>query len=153
MGATSLWAKCMAECEGNEHKAKYNYIYDRVRSLERIKNKSASQKEAQLREGKGFFENLSNGNYGLARTYWVYGVLLGLALCIPLYFIRTVVLIPYFLFWTFYQMVVLTGIWKSSNKYKGSKIWVIMARFAAILGWLSLITLWFTQVYMPLYNA
>jgi len=139
----ALWAKCMSVCEGNEQKAKYKYINERVKSLSRSIKEQVNQNAQSAREGKGFFENLSSGNYGLAKTYWIYGVIVGFILGVPFRFITSIAAIyVYFALVTGYQMAVFPGIWHSADEYKGPKIWSVLAKLAVVIGMLILIVSW-----------
>ena len=139
----ALWAKCMSVCEGDEQKAKYKYINEKVKSLSRNNKKQVSQEAQRVRDenGKGFFNNLEAGNYSLAQTYWLYGVVVGFILAIPIIFITSAPLVgTYVLVVAIYQMAVLLGIWRSAKKYNGAKVWAVLAKLYAILGWLTLIS-------------
>ena len=92
---------------------------------------------------KGFFKKLSDGDFGLAKTYWLYGVLVSivgnilmqgavLSGSIALIIVLLLVVIIYAVFQ-------LTGVWNASNRYTGLKIWAILAKIAVILGVLSLL--------------
>ena len=152
----ALWAKCMSVCEGDEQKAKYKYINKRVKSLSQNNKEQVSQEAESLREGKGFIVNLSSGNYSLAQTYWLYGVVGGVVLGIPFSFITSNFITSIGTGWIFtylfsiviYQITVLFGVWRSSDKYSGPKIWAILAKLAVILNWLMLFTTWFIFTYI-----
>ncbi len=87
---SALWAKCMSICEGDEQKAKYKYINERVKTITLNNKKAAHQGAEHIREGKSFIYNLSSGNYSLAQTYWLYGVAGGFVLGIPFNFITSI---------------------------------------------------------------
>jgi hypothetical protein len=215
---SALWAKAMAICDGDENKAKYEYIRARVRYLlEREKDPSktvrqpnseeaveiSSQQEPVLNKNedvdandeelmaefgiifdgeayrfqeyryerrndainyaklvrnkseppktiarstntekpivdyRGFIHKLSDGGYGLAKTYWVYGVLVGVVVNIAVEFIESAsIIIALMLAYILYEVPVLLGIWSASNKYTGPSLWVILAKIATVLGWL-----------------
>jgi len=93
---------------------------------------------------KGFFEKLSDGDFGLAKTYWLYGVLVSIvgtilmqgaalsgskALAIVLLLVTIV-----------YAAFQLTGVWNAAKRYTGLKIWAILARIAVVIGVLSLLS-------------
>ena len=92
---------------------------------------------------KGFFKKLSDGDFGLAKTYWLYGVLVSivgnilmqgavLSGSIALIIVLLLVVIIYAVFQ-------LTGVWNASNRYTGLKIWAILAKISAVLSVLGLI--------------
>jgi len=77
-----------------------------------------------------------NGEAGLARTYWLFGGLVGFFFWLLIGSVRpgsgAAVLagaaLGAFLFW------VNTGIWRASKKYEGPSMWAGIARAAAALG-------------------
>jgi hypothetical protein len=94
-------------------------------------------KEEQVPEQKNLLENLWEGNLGLAMTYWVYGVLGGIVWGVGISALKPdpegdLVKLVWLLF-TCYYFVIYVGIWQAANKYVGSKIWAILAKFAIII--------------------
>jgi hypothetical protein len=88
---------------------------------------------------KGFFGNLSNGDFGLAKTYWLYGVLVGFVVNIAMTPITSIgLLIIVMLAYTAYEIPVIMGTWRAAKKYEGSKIWAVLAKIAVVLGAISL---------------
>lgn len=91
-------------------------------------------------ESKGFVSKLVNGDFGLAKTYWLYGFVVGIVInvltrIVPSLGALTVILalaIPY-------QVMVLLGVWRAADKYQGRKAWAILAKIAAVLGWLGVL--------------
>jgi tetrahydromethanopterin S-methyltransferase subunit G len=89
---------------------------------------------------RGFFSKLVNGDFGLAKTYWLYGFVVGLIInvltrIIPSLGALAVILavaIPY-------QIMVLLGVWRAADKYQGRKAWAILAKIATVLGWLGVL--------------
>jgi hypothetical protein len=88
----------------------------------------------------GFFQKLSSGEFGLAKTYWLYGVVVGFVLSlgiqtitsIGIYTLATLIYAPY-------QTLVLLGTWRASQKYEGWKGWAALANFSVVLGAIGLI--------------
>ena len=87
-----------------------------------------------------YIEDLLTGNLGLAMTYWVYGVLAGfvwgaaLTTLQPEYdFQRTDV--NRFAEYAFigYYILIYVAIWNAASKYKGSKVWSVLAKFVLVL--------------------
>ncbi len=72
---------------------------------------------------KGFFSKLSNGDFGLAKTYWLYNVLVGTVFNILM---KLIISIEFFIIalvaYIAYSIPVLIGLWQSANKYKGKKL-------------------------------
>jgi tetrahydromethanopterin S-methyltransferase subunit G len=89
---------------------------------------------------RGFLSKLVNGDFGLAKTYWLYGFVVGLIInvltrIIPSLGALAVILavaIPY-------QIMVLLGVWRAADKYQGRKAWAILAKIATVLGWLGVL--------------
>jgi gas vesicle protein len=88
---------------------------------------------------RGFFGKLVNGDYGLAKTYWLYGGLVGgiaggivslipeLVQSIGLFFILM-------LCGTAYHITIAIGTWRAASKYQGSKIWAVLAKISVVIG-------------------
>ncbi len=67
---------------------------------------------------KGFFSRLSSGEFGLAKTYWLYGVVIGVALNMALKVVTSLgVLAVALVAVTLYQVMVLLGIWRAASRY------------------------------------
>jgi len=81
---------------------------------------------------KGFIKQLISGDYGLARTYWLYFVLGGMAINLLLFFPMSSsslgLIVVSMLAAIAYDIVVLTGIWNAAARYTGSKIWSVLAK-------------------------
>ena len=81
---------------------------------------------------KGFIKQLIDGDFGLAKTYWLYFVLGGIAvnllLMIPISSSSLGLIVVSMLAAIAYYIVVLTGIWNSASRYTGSKIWSVLAK-------------------------
>lgn len=90
-----------------------------------------------LIENKIFFDKLINGDLGLAKTFWIYNILVNIVLAIiyqvDLINANTTVFwiinIPHIIYYT----IVLLGIWIASNKYKGKQYWAILAKVYVVV--------------------
>jgi hypothetical protein len=84
---------------------------------------------------------LWRGEYSLPVTYWVFGVIGNIALGIPLNLMSpdgNQILFYSFLALAFvYSIVVAVGIWRSASKYQGLALWKYLAKFIAILSFIS----------------
>lgn len=96
---------------------------------------NSAEVKASSTVSKGFFWRLVSGDYGLARTYWLYGVLttalagwiaraidsviptLGLVLHVAL---------------MGYVILCLVGVWRAADRYQGPVLWALLARGAVI---------------------
>ena len=100
--------------------------------------------DTEVRSGesgnKGLFSRLANGDYGLAKTYWLYGVVIGVALNMVLRVVTSLgMLAVAIVLVTIYQAMVLLGTWRAASRYQGWKGWAILAKIATVLGWLSVL--------------
>lgn len=83
----------------------------------------------------GFFRKLSNGEFSLARTYWLYGVVVGAVFRILTTVIPWPVIVAILsVIWIAYAVFLYMGIWKAAGKYTGKRIWAILAQIMAVLG-------------------
>jgi hypothetical protein len=92
----------------------------------------------------GVAVNLWRGNYTLVKTYWLFGIVGGLALGLAvgvLLAITTSVVLALFGIATLWawQVFVSVAIWRSAGKYTGARIWKILARIALVLSFLQLL--------------
>jgi hypothetical protein len=89
---------------------------------------------------KGFFGELANGDFGLAKTYWLYGVVVGVVVTIISSKVTSIGgLVILMLAYTAYEIPVLMGIWRAANKYQGQKIWAVLAKIAVVVGAIMLV--------------
>ena len=94
-------------------------------------------KEESVPEQKNLLVNLWEGNLGLAMTYWVYGVLGGIVWGVGIAALQPDpegdLIKHVWLLFACYYFVVYVGIWQAANKFVGSKVWAILAKFATII--------------------
>jgi hypothetical protein len=147
-----LWAKAFSESQGDDSKSQALYIKlrvqaerDRRRQEAAIKNVTAPESARQrLLDstpddsepwGKDFFERLANGDLGLARTYWLCGVLVALVVSLISSFITSTRVITVFMaiYTIGYGVPWALGTWRAARKYEGPKIWAVLARVAIVL--------------------
>ncbi len=79
------------------------------------------------------------GNFGLAKTYWLFGVLVGLLVGWVLNnfwlgILFWIIAIPYLFYW----IAVSIGVWNAATKYRGNPLWAILAQISVILGFVAL---------------
>ena len=87
-----------------------------------------------------FLTDLKDGDYGLAKTYWLFGVIGNILisfLIIPILSISKVLLIIGLIVIVIYTIIVLIGIWNSASNYRGSNFWSLLAKIAVVLGVIS----------------
>lgn len=94
-------------------------------------------------ESGGFFSKLTQGDYGLPKTYWLFGVLGNLLFIVPIALAAAAesmpILVLSLIASVVYSLVVAVGIWRASDKYLGPKVWAVLAKIAVILGILRLL--------------
>jgi len=94
---------------------------------------------------KNFFIKLKDGDFGLAKTYWLFGVLVSIiyriflelalvANSIGIIYAANIALIVYSYFHLF-------GLWNSADRYTGKKVWAFLAKVAVVLGVIQVIGL------------
>jgi hypothetical protein len=79
---------------------------------------------------KSFFSMLSNGDFGLAKTFLLHGLFLGFAMSIfltPLASIKLFV-VTTLVVATLYSIPSHMGVWRAANKYEGRKVWATLAK-------------------------
>lgn len=135
-----LWAKAYAESDGDEAKSKALYIKLRVQQENADNAVTAIQREKQAgyfaaESSYGFFSKLSRGDYGLAKTYWLYGVAVGIVVNIVFSIIKSPGIIAIALLaYAVYEIPVIMGIWRSATKYTGPNVWAVLAKVASVFG-------------------
>lgn len=93
-------------------------------------------------ESGGFFSKLTQGDYGLPKTYWLFGVLGNLLFIFPVALAAAAesmpILVLVLIASVVYSLAVAVGIWRASDKYLGPKVWAVLAKIAVLLGILRL---------------
>lgn len=105
---------------------------------------------------KGFFYNLRMGNYSLAKTFWLYGVLFSVASGAVIQYLSNPH-VAYSIFRKFgigggyfiygaievliiaYCVNVYIGIWRVADKYTGKEIWKKLAKIMVVIWWITLV--------------
>jgi len=104
--------------------------------VEKVKKTTQSSSDS-------FFTKLTNGDFGLPKTYWLFGVLGGLLFIIPVALAAAAeslgALVAVLLASVIYSLIVAVGIWRASDKYQGPKVWAVLAKIAVIIGILRLL--------------
>ena len=87
----------------------------------------------------GFWTKLIQGHYGLAKTYWLFGIAGGVVILILTSAIAFadggigmllgvgLAALAYFVIWAI-------GVWRAATLYQGRRLWAILAKVAVILG-------------------
>ena len=91
--------------------------------------------ENQTKEEKIFFDKLVMGEYGLAKTFWLYGFLVRVLANGILRFISDKsIFIVCILLYLLYEFFVMIGTWHAANRYMGLKLWPALAKLIVIFG-------------------
>lgn len=103
---------------------------------------------ANAKADQDFFRRLYNGEFSLARTFWLYNIvftfliaLVG-SLIVGLFApgaIATILDIALGLFLLFYGVHCYMGIWRSASRYKGLALWAWLAKIYAVLGFVMVV--------------
>ena len=90
---------------------------------------------------KGFFKRLADGDFGLARTYWLYGVLVSISVNLVSNFFITSIggLLLLTLAYAAYDISVILGTWRAARKYQGPRLWANLAKSMTIVGAIMLV--------------
>jgi hypothetical protein len=103
------------------------------------------EESTKIVKEKNFITRLFNGDISLAVTYWIFGVIIGniiLGMLCSLIDAKYFELIPkvgilpiniFLLIGLVYNIFILIAIYRSAVKYKGNKIWSILARILVII--------------------
>ncbi len=109
----------------------------RDENFDNLKNKSFNNSTSE----KGFLKKLRDGDYGLAKTYWLYGIGFSIIIGIIIQIIFAamgrsgiviafIVILISIIYTAFFQ---LPGLWRAAKKYQGAKIWAILAQIIVII--------------------
>lgn len=89
---------------------------------------------------KSFFVKIWSGDFGLAKTYWLYWVLVLIAVnTVVIIRPTTATLVIAALAYIAYLIPAVIGIWRAANRYEGRKIWAVLAMISVVLGMISIV--------------
>ena len=92
---------------------------------------------------KSFFYMLVKGDFGLVKTFWLLGVVLGIVAIMAMAMMPSMYALTLFMsLYGIFAFTVLIGIWKAAASYQGAKIWGFLARLSAVGGFLALFFAW-----------
>ena len=82
-----------------------------------------------------FLKQMRNGELGLAKTFWLYGVVASIVLQM-IFMFSLLFVIPAFIvgpLMIYYVILNLLGVWKASDGYQGPGVWAILAKIFVAL--------------------
>tara|TARA_X000000950_G_scaffold48872_1_gene57005 strand:- start:3824 stop:4162 length:339 start_codon:yes stop_codon:yes gene_type:complete len=88
-------------------------------------------------KNENFFVRFWNGKLSLPMSYWGVGVGIGILFGFIIVAFVIAAGLSDDAMWGFiipFQIYTVVGIWRSANKYKGSKFWAILAKIAVVFG-------------------
>ena len=98
--------------------------------------------------GQDFFRRLRNGEFSLARTFWLYNIVCTFVMALVGNLIvgligpgaiGTILDIAVSLFLFVYAVHCYMGIWRSASRYTGLALWAMLARFYTVLGFVAIV--------------
>ncbi len=124
----------------NNMNSKINVSVDKD-SIDSASSNSTRKTINETAVEKGFFKKLRDGDYGLAKTYWLYGIVVGIVFAFIERLIlmamgkegvllALVIVLVSFVYAVFFQI---QGLWRAAKKYQGSRIWAILAQIVVVV--------------------
>lgn len=106
----------------------------------------------RVRISKPWYKKLWDGDYSLAKSYWGFTVLASLLAVAAVRFFSFIagdglapfLFLVYFAAVFVYSPVAMVGVWRSSKRYAGARIWAILARLCVAIGVLNYVNALFT---------
>ncbi len=101
---------------------------------------SGEVERSDMVKSKGFFTRLTLGEYGLFKTFWIFGFLITFVLNVIYEILNYFMVLDdvwYLIIgMTFvgWAVTVWTGIWRAADMYKGKQVWAGLAYLSVILG-------------------
>lgn len=115
---------------------------------------TSPQQTEDMFDSNNFFSKLINGDFGLAKSFWVYGVLVFFLsniifnVAISNFGVSVGMVIGFMLVSTIYEITVILGVWCASNKYQGQRLWAILAKIVMVLWGIILPLMWLVVIGM-----
>ncbi|MEQ1531542.1 MAG: hypothetical protein ABL925_19680 [Methylococcales bacterium] len=101
---------------------------------------------------KGLFSKLANGDFGLAKTF-VNSLLFGLIFGSVLQLLDSAgSIVVFLLFYTAYMIPLQMGLWNAADKYRGFKIWAVLAKILVVVDIIKLAINWLNLPVLFGYN-
>jgi hypothetical protein len=91
-----------------------------------------------------FLAKLWRGEYSLAKTYWLFNVLAGVVVNIPISIFgmlsqraqseNATLFFAFICLTVSYGLIALVGLWRSSNNYTGNQFWAVISKIVVCIG-------------------
>ena len=94
----------------------------------------------QKKQNANFFVKFWNGDLSLPMSYWGVGIGIGIIFSLSVGILIGLIGMSDDAMWGFFipfQIYTVVGTWRSADKYKGKKIWPILAKISLVLGVIS----------------
>ncbi len=88
------------------------------------------------KKNKNYFHRFWDGELSLPQSYWIVGVLISIPVGALLGVFIGIIGAPINTMYAFFipwYVYIIVGVWRSSDKYKGPKVWAILAKILMIL--------------------
>jgi len=90
-----------------------------------------------MKSQKFFLGKLYHGHFGLAKTVWLYGVLVNITTSLTVNLFKTnttpEALILFTLLALTYNLIQMSGAWEAAEKYQGRHLWVALTKCFLII--------------------
>ena len=89
-----------------------------------------------------FLNNLKSGQYGLAKTYWLFGV----AIFLPLNMLYSSGVLSYelilvtFVLTVMYSYFWIIGCWVAASNYQGPMVWAVLAKVVTVINVIAILS-------------
>jgi len=85
---------------------------------------------------KGFLKKLKDGDFGLAKTFWIYNILIGVVVQFMYAIIESIepstsmllMVVAISIIVVIYAIICLIGLWKAASKYTGPRVWPVLTK-------------------------
>ena len=106
---------------------------------------------------KGFLKKLKDGDFGLAKTFWIYNILIGVVVQFMYAIIESIepstsmflMMIAVSIIVVIYGIICMIGLWKAASKYIGTRVWPVLTKIWIIFVIISSIATFTNEVSGP----
>ena len=94
------------------------------------------RKRKKLNKKRNFFQKFWDGDLSLPLSFWIFGFLMSIPVGLLIGVFAILIGAPDNVMFAFvlpWQVFIIVGIWRSSDKYKGPKVWAILTKIMMVL--------------------